>query len=315
MNKCGLWFDLACNAHQTPVGHPERTERLTAIAEALEAAQLPSRCAPIPAAPATDEMLTRVHKLAYIQRLKAACAAQQPMIDSADCPLHSETERIARLVSGTTVNAALAIMAGDLLKAFIAGRPPGHHAEVEEAKGFCYYNHVAVAARAVQAAHPNTRIAIFDFDVHHGNGTQHCFEEDPSVLFVSTHGHPATLFPGTGYPEETGRGAGGEATLNLPLPENCPDDVYLSLVRTQVFPKLREFDPQLLILSAGFDAHGDDPLGNVSLTDAAFETLTVQICELAVELCQGRVLSVLEGGYNLGVLKRCVTRHVELLAK
>lgn len=315
MNRTGLWLDLECNAHQTPPGHPERVERLTALAESFEAAKLFEQCQVIPPIAASDEMLTRVHTLDYIQRLQAACAANQPMIDSADCPLHPETERIARWVSGTMVVTAQAIMSGQLQRAFLAVRPPGHHAEVSLAMGFCYYNHVAVAARSAQAAQPGARIAIFDFDVHHGNGTQHIFEEDPSVFYVSTHGHPDTLYPGTGYQQETGRGEGGGTTLNLPLSPDSGDDAFLPILRERVIPSIRGFNPDLLILSAGFDAHADDPLGNLLLSDAAFASMTDELCELADEICASRVLSMLEGGYNLEVLKRCVPQHVQRLCE
>jgi acetoin utilization deacetylase AcuC-like enzyme len=299
---------------KTPAGHPERPERLTALAAALDQSGVIERCSRIEAESALDEDLLRVHTPGYLHRLRAACADQQPMIDTADCPLCPQTEQISRLVSGAMIAAAEQIMSGQLKRAFVAARPPGHHAEADFAMGFCYTNHVAVAAKAVQHQHPGARVAIFDFDVHHGNGTQHLFEADPSVLTISTHGHPDTLYPGSGYAEETGRSAGGGATLNLPLIVNTDDQQYLELLRSRVLPAIGSFHPDLIILSAGFDAHADDPLGNLSLTDECFEQMTDAILTLAEQVCDGRVLSMLEGGYDLGVLQRCVPRHVQQLA-
>jgi acetoin utilization deacetylase AcuC-like enzyme len=188
--------------------------------------------------------------------------------------------------------------------------PPGHHAEPDRAMGFCLFSNVAIAARYLQQNWGLTRVAIVDFDVHHGNGTQAVFDSDPSVLFVSLHEHPRTSYPGTGYDWEIGVGPGRGYTLNVPFAAGSTTDDYMRLMNAVVVPKVKDFHPEAILVSAGFDAHRDDPLGDIELDDSAYELMTRALVEVADEQCGGRVISILEGGYNLRALARSVVRHI-----
>ena len=201
-------------------------------------------------------------------------------------------------------------MQGKGTRAFSAARPPGHHAEPERPMGFCLFSNIAIAARYVQQMYGLQRIAIVDFDVHHGNGTQAALESDPSILFVSLHQHPATLYPGSGHEWEIGVGKGRGFTLNIPFQPGADDHEYLHVIDTRVVPEVTEFRPELLMLSAGFDAHADDPLANIELTEEGFELITRHLVAIADHCCAGRVVSLLEGGYNLRALGRSVVRHL-----
>jgi acetoin utilization deacetylase AcuC-like enzyme len=235
-------------------------------------------------------------------------------MDDPDCPICEESSEIAFLVAGGVCNAARAIARGEIARAFCAVRPPGHHAERERAMGFCLLNNVALAAETLRAEFAMERILILDWDVHHGNGTQHVFESDSGVLFISLHGHPDTLYPGTGYADEVGIGAGRGFTLNLPFMPGAGDAEFRDAFLERVLPAADAFSPQFVIVSAGFDAHADDPLGNLRLQDDTYMFMCGEVLELARRCAGGRVLSVLEGGYNLAVLRRCVAQHVQMLA-
>jgi acetoin utilization deacetylase AcuC-like enzyme len=205
-------------------------------------------------------------------------------------------------------------MAGEVRRAFAAGRPPGHHAEPERAMGFCLFSNIAIGARHLQRAHGVGRVAIVDFDVHHGNGTQACFYDDPSVLFISLHQHPRTCYPGSGHDWETGTGTGAGYTINLPFQPGSDDADYLREFEQRVVPALDQFRPEVLMVSAGFDAHRDDPLAQMNLSEAGFEEMTRLLVGVAEHHCGGRVISTLEGGYNLRALARSVVRHLVALA-
>lgn len=310
----GLLFDPIFADHRTAPGHPERVERLRAIEEGLREAEVFSRSKPLGPRAATDAELARVHEPDYIRRLMQACANGAAIIDCADSSICPESERIARLGAGGVIDAALAVARGDLRRAFCVVRPPGHHAEAGESMGFCLYNNIALAARALQAEAGLERILILDWDVHHGNGTQHAFEREAGVLFVSIHGHPNYLYPHQGYERERGVGAGLGFTMNINLLPGAGDGEYIDAFETRIEPRVREFGPQAILISAGFDAHGDDPLGTSQLTDAGFEWMTETLIKWAERHCAGRLLSILEGGYDLGVLRRCVSRHAVQLA-
>jgi acetoin utilization deacetylase AcuC-like enzyme len=201
-------------------------------------------------------------------------------------------------------------MKGQVQRAFSAARPPGHHAEPDRAMGFCLFSNVAIAARYVQKAYGIERVGIVDYDVHHGNGTQAVFESDPSVLFISLHQDPRTCYPGTGREWETGSGAGAGFTVNIPMDPGSGDDDYLRALDSRVLPELDRFKPQILMISAGFDAHRDDPLAHIELSDEGFEQMTRMLVAVADAHCQSRVVSALEGGYNLVALGRSVVRHL-----
>ena len=301
--------------HDTGRGHPERPDRLRAIDRALHEHRLHDRLTPLDFHPAGDDAIARIHARAYIHRLTEACHLGRPCIDSPDSAICPVSEQVARLAVGGTLAAADALAAGDAQRAFCALRPPGHHAEADFSMGFCLYNNLAIAAAHLVAHHGLERVAIVDFDVHHGNGTQHSFDARRDVLFASIHQHPDTLYPGTGHAHETGTGQGEGYTVNVPLPPGAGDEPWLDAFRRHVRPRVIEHRPQMLLLSAGFDAHADDPLANLNVTADGFEQLTRELRDLADELCHGRILSVLEGGYNLTALADAVARHVEVLAR
>jgi acetoin utilization deacetylase AcuC-like enzyme len=247
-----------------------------------------------------------------VARFSRAAERGDALLDSADNPLSSGTWEAAWAAVETTLAAADWVAGGAGRRAFAAVRPPGHHAERGLAMGFCYFNNVAVAAEHMRQRHGVSRIAIFDFDVHHGNGTQHLFEERGDVFYASTHQYP--FYPGTGAADEVGRGAGLGATLNVPLPAGTGDDGYAEAIRGRVLPALRGFAPEILLLSAGFDAWQRDPLGGMRVTEGGFRSWGEQCAALAEDVAEGRILAVLEGGYDLASLPRLVEAHLEGLA-
>jgi acetoin utilization deacetylase AcuC-like enzyme len=294
--------------HQTPPGHPESPGR----AEVMDviAAEWRAGGGEV-AAPreVTTEQLARVHDRAYLRRISetVGCAVS---LDP-DTFTSPETYEVARLSAGAAIDAVDWAMGGAGHRALALVRPPGHHAERDRAMGFCFYNNVAVAA-----AHARTlgagRIAIVDYDVHHGNGTQHIFERDPSVLYVSTHQYP--YFPGTGAAEEIGAGEGEGFTVNVPLEVGAIDEDYRIVFAEVVLPTLRQFAPDLVLVSAGFDAHERDPLGGMRLTTPAFGAMTMALREVAEECCGGRIAAVLEGGYDFRALADCLRVVTAVLA-
>ncbi len=300
-----------CLEHRSPLGYPERPERLAGVLERLRAGdwtlarQAAEASGPKPEARAAVEAL---HDPAYVARLEAAVRRGDGLIDSADNPLSPGTWPSAWAAVECALAAADWAAAGERRAAFAAVRPPGHHAERATAMGFCYFNNAAVAAEHLLRRHGLERVAIVDFDVHHGNGTQHLFEERGDVLYVSLHQYP--FYPGTGAAAETGIGAGRGATLNLPLPAGSGDDAYSQAFDRQVVPALKRFAPQLLLISAGFDAWRADPLGGMRVTAAGFEHWGQRLGAVAAEVCAGRSLSLLEGGYDLRRLGELVERYL-----
>lgn len=259
-----------------------------------------------------SEAITAVHDVAYVERLRAAVERGDGLIDSADNPLSPGTWDAARGAVASALAAVDWVVEGRDRAAFVASRPPGHHAERATAMGFCYFNTIAVAAEHSLRRHGLERVAILDFDVHHGNGTQHLFEERSEVLFASLHQWP--FYPGTGASSERGRGAGEGATLNVPLPAGSGDDDYRRALREQVLPELRRFSPDLVLVSAGFDAWREDPLGGMLVSADAFQEWGTLLADLVAEVCEGRSVSVLEGGYDLARLGELVDRYLRGLA-
>lgn len=315
MGEFGLLFDPRFGRHDPGAAHPERPARMLAVEEGLREAGVLNDAGIVRIEPAliTPDEMAWVHTQAYVERLEQACRSGAPYIDTPDSGICGESFQIARFAAGGVLSAARLIARGDLTRAFCAVRPPGHHAERAFSMGFCLLGNVALAAEALKREFGLSRIAIIDFDVHHGNGTQHIFEGDAAVLFVSLHGHPQYLYPGTGFADETGTGEGAGLTLNVPLMPGTADVDYRVAFERDVLPRVQQFAPQFVLISAGFDAHAVDPIGNLSLGDETFAWLTDQIVAIADRSAGGRVLSVLEGGYDLGVLRRCVARHVARL--
>ena len=294
--------------HQTPPGHPERPER----AEVMDAvvSRWRERGVEIVAPrAATTEQLARVHDRDYLRRIsETAGRASQLDPDTYTSP---ESHEVALLAAGAAIDAVERVMAGPHSAAVAVVRPPGHHAERNRAMGFCLYNNVAVAA-AHARAQGTAKVAIVDYDVHHGNGTQHIFETDPHVLYISTHQFP--YYPGAGAAEEVGREAGRGFTVNVPLEVGASDEDYQIAFSGVVLPVLRQFEPDLLIVSACFDAHERDPLGGMRLSTAAFAAMTLELRAVAEECCRGRIVSVIEGGYHLQALAASLDAVIETLS-
>lgn len=293
--------------HQTPSGHPERSDRIRVINDKLKGHRFEALLRD--EAPEADQvMLERCHPPAYIQAIKESCPASGIARLDADTWLSPGSWEAMLRGAGAATHAVDQVMSGRAQNAFAAIRPPGHHAEHQTAMGFCFFNNAAIAARHAQAVHSIERVAIIDWDVHHGNGTQDIFWSDPSVLYVSTHEMP--LYPGTGAADETG--AFG-TILNVPMQAGDGSEAFRAAFDDVVLPRLHEFRPDFLIISAGFDAHRDDPLGNLQLDEADFAWATHQLMNLADVHAHGRIVSVLEGGYDLQGLALSVAAHVEAL--
>lgn len=294
--------------HQTPPGHPESPER-AAVMDAVVGAWRQQGGDVVAPRTATEEQLGRVHDAAYLRRI-AGVTGKAVALDP-DTYTSPETVEVAALAAGAAVGAVERVMAGHGRRAFAVVRPPGHHAERDRAMGFCFYNNVAVAAAHARSMGAD-KVAIVDYDVHHGNGTQHLFESDPHVLYVSTHQFP--YYPGTGAAEEIGRGPGQGFTVNVPLEVGAVDEDYRCVFLEAVLPVLRQFKPELLLVSAGFDAHERDPLAGMRLTTGAFAAMTTELRGVSDEFCNGRIVAVTEGGYDLGALADSLQAVISALA-
>ena len=302
-----LYSHPACLEHDPGPMHPERPARLEAVLAALEApafADLERREAPA----ATPEQLARVHREAYIDAVFDAVPEAGHAGLDADTVVSPGSGEAARRAAGGLCAAVDAVMAGEAANAFCAVRPPGHHAEPARAMGFCLFNNVAVGALQARAAHGLERIAVVDFDVHHGNGTQAIFWDDARLFFASTHQMP--LYPGTGSVSE--RGASGNI-VNLPLATGAGSVEFRDAMTRTVLPALRRFEPEFVLISAGFDAHADDPLAGLRFHEDDYAWATSEILALARDLCHGRVVSTLEGGYDLRALGASAAAHVGAL--
>lgn len=311
MARTGLVYHQDYLQHDMGFGHPESPDRLRAIMAKLEAVGLLARVTSIEPAKASDEAITQVHTQSYLAQLKTLAPAEGRASLDPDTSMSPGSLQAAYLAAGGAMAAADAIMVGRVDNAFCAVRPPGHHAERDRAMGFCLFNNVAIAARHLQRRHGIERVIIVDWDVHHGNGTQHTFYNDPSVLFFSTHQSPH--YPGTGRATEQGEGKGLGLTVNVPMSPGEGDDAYREVFETILVPAADAFQPEFVIISAGFDAHRDDPLAGMALTEEGYEALSRIVLGVARRHCRGRVLSCLEGGYNLTALSASVERHVRAL--
>jgi acetoin utilization deacetylase AcuC-like enzyme len=293
--------------HRTPLGHPERPDRIRAVERALEQerfAGLVREQAPV----AEIETIVRAHPAFYVDTIRDASPREGMMRIDADTVMSPGTYEAILRGAGGAVQAVDEVMTGKVANAFVGMRPPGHHAERTRAMGFCFFNNAAIAARHAQAVHGAERVAIMDWDVHHGNGTQDIFWQDESVLYTSTHEMP--LYPGTGAASE--RGEHG-TIVNAPLSSGDGGDAFRAAMETAILPRIDGFRPDLLIISAGFDAHWRDPLASLQLTEADFEWATRKLMEIADKRCGGRVVSLLEGGYDLEGLAKSAAAHVDVL--
>ncbi|MGR3373902.1 histone deacetylase family protein [Pseudooceanicola nanhaiensis] len=293
-----------CLNHLTPEGHPERVARLEALLPRLEGKDLLRVRAPL----AADDDLLLAHPQDHLDAIKAAEPERGIRQLDPDTWMSPGSLQAALRAAGGAVRAVDMVLSGEADNAFVACRPPGHHAETRAPMGFCLFGTVAIAAKHALERHGLERVAIVDFDVHHGNGTQDLVQSDGRILFVSTHQMP--LYPGTGAPSETGPAG---TVLNIALDEGTTGEVYRHILTDTILPRLRAFRPELLILSAGFDAHANDPLAGISLETADFAFVTEELCRLAAEVCEGRVVSCLEGGYDLDALAESGEAHVDAL--
>jgi acetoin utilization deacetylase AcuC-like enzyme len=282
--------------HQTPPGHPERPERAD-VMDAVANRWRERGAEVVAPREATKEQLARVHDVDYIRRISETTGRARAL--DPDTYTSPESYEIALLAAGAAIDGVERVMGGSHTTALALVRPPGHHAERDRAMGFCLFNNVAVAA-AHARAEGAAKVAIVDYDVHHGNGTQHMFEGDPSVLYISAHQFP--YYPGTGAADEIGRDRGQGFTINLPLEVGAVAEDYQRVFADVVVPVLKQFEPSVILVSAGFDAHERDPLGGMRLTTDAFAAMTLDLRAVAEECCRGRLVAVTEGGYDLQAL-------------
>ncbi len=308
----GLLYDPRFLEHDAGRHHPERKERLLSAARAIAAQPWAAALVAVEPRPAGRDAIERIHAGEYIERAAEACRAGLPYLDVADVGISQRSYEVALLAAGGALELGDRVVRGELDNGFCLLRPPGHHAERNLALGFCLFNNAAVLARHLQAEHGIDKVLILDWDVHHGNGTQHAFEEDPSVLYVSLHQYP--YYPGTGAAAETGTGRGAGATLNCPMPAGAGDHDYQRAFRERILPAIERFAPEVVILSAGFDAHADDPLAQVCLSTGCYRWMSERMMEVAERHAGGRLISLLEGGYDLDALAESVTTHLAVLA-
>jgi len=303
-------FHEDCLGHSNGAGHPERPERIAAIRDHLKRHGLLDRLLVVRPEPCSIDLIARVHTREYIESIRRACERAPVQLDP-DTAVSSGSWNAALLSAGGAVAACDAVVSGTARAAFVCTRPPGHHAESDRAMGFCLFNNIAVAARHLQDRHRLGRVLIVDWDVHHGNGTQHMFEDDDSVFYFSTHQYP--FYPGTGSARESGTGRGAGHTLNYPMLAGSGDEEYIQVFREVLRPEIDRVQPEAILISAGFDAHRDDPLAGMAVTEKGYAAMTTILKEAADRHCDGRIVSLLEGGYNLEALGASVEAHLRAL--
>jgi acetoin utilization deacetylase AcuC-like enzyme len=301
----GLVYDEAFRTHRAPYEHPENPARLTAIRERIEKDGLWNECVRVPARRAEDAELAAIHEPGYIVAIDRTASLDFAQLDP-DTYVCRDSAAAARLAAGGLVDLSRRVLSGELANGLALLRPPGHHAEADRAMGFCLFNNVAIAAAAVRSAGAG-RVLIVDWDLHHGNGTQHEFWDEPDVLYFSTHQYP--FYPGTGAAGEVGGRLARGRTVNVPLPAGCGDAEYLSAFDRVLLPLARRFEPDLVLVSCGFDAARGDPLGSMRISPAGYAALAQRLCTLAA----GRVVLALEGGYNLEAIGRSAAACLSML--
>lgn len=299
------------NLNHTYYGHPENHRRLERTWALLQADGILDRLQLIESSPAPVDALTAVHNRSYVERLAQISAGGGGRLDG-DTYVTAKSHDAARLTAGGLLNLTDAVLREEVDNGFALGRPPGHHARPQQGMGFCLFNNVAIAARHAQSQHGIERVLIVDFDVHHGNGTQETFYEDGSILFFSIHQYP--YYPGSGSLDETGSGAGVGATVNVPFPTNVGDSGYLVALREILAPLARRHQPEVIFVSAGYDAHWMDPLAQHTVSIEGYASMVEDLMGLADDLCGGRLICTLEGGYNLDVLPHAILTTFRVLS-
>lgn len=312
MKRTGLVLDLSFTEHDPGNYHPEAPGRIEAIHRQLKADRIVGKCLPLELRDVTDDEILLVHSEFYLKTVKTEIDGKRSgTLSTGDTNFGPRSLSIAKQAAGSLLNAIDGVMTDQLDNAFCAVRPPGHHATASRGMGFCVFNNAAIAARYARKKYGAERVAIIDWDVHHGNGTQDIFYEDGDVFYFSTHQHP--WYPGTGKFDETGQGKGRHTTMNAPLPAGSGMDEVGHAFRKRFAVKMKEYQPDLVIISAGFDSRDGDPLGDFTLTDPQFVELTGILSGIAGEFAGGRLVSVLEGGYNREGLAKAVSEHVSAL--
>ena len=294
--------------HITGPGFPESPERLDAIIDHLESTGLIYELDVVEPNRKDKSFCKLVHEVEYITRVRQACELGAPIVDTGDNPISKNSYDTALLAVGGITEAVDRVFTGKANNAMALLRPPGHHAEKGMAMGFCLFNNVAIAARYTQQNYEVEKVAIIDFDVHHGNGTQHIFESDPTVMYISLHQYP--FYPGSGSADEIGSGNAKGTTINYPLNIGVGDDEFIDIFNNSLSDKVLKYNPDLIIVSAGFDAHINDPIGGLSVTTEGYQNISKTINQLAGEVCGGKIISSLEGGYNLKALAESVEAHL-----
>ena len=311
-HKCGLIYDPLFSKHITGIGHPEQPRRVTQTYKSLQKAGLTDLCRELTPYEAEEKELEQVHHPNYLKLAQKDIISGRSTLSTGDTQICTDSWNIALRATGGMMQGIDEIFSNRLRRVFSLSRPPGHHATPSKGMGFCILNHIAIAARYAQKKYKVGKILIVDWDVHHGNGTQDIFYEDESVFFCSTHQHP--WYPGTGSAEETGSGKGLGSTLNFPFPAGTGrKDLVEGALGEDLSKRINAFKPELILISAGFDSREGDPLGQFKLTDQDFFDLTKHFIELANSFCDGRILSVLEGGYDLSGLSSACCSHLKAL--
>ncbi len=313
MGKTACLIDDIYLVHETGPGHPEKPERLKVIRDRLKATRFFEQLIPVPPRKADYRHIGLIHDSDYINRAKKEIESGVPYLDSVDNTVCAESFEVAVYAAGGCLAMCDVVMSGAAQHGFCIIRPPGHHAGRNEAAGFCIFNNVAIAARYLQREYGIRRVAIVDWDVHHGNGTQESFENDDSVYYISLHQYP--YYPGTGSPYDMGFGTGMGFTLNLPMKAGSGNSAYLQAFTDRVIPELDKYGPEVVLISAGFDAHRDDPLSSINLSTDMYFTFTMMLKEIARKHSGGRIIAVLEGGYNTAVCAEGVEKVLEALVE
>ncbi len=304
-------FDSVYLQHDTGWGHPEKPERLIYITNALSQAPYFENLVRIKPEIPDMKHIEAIHSKAYIKRVEKEIKGGTSYLDSGDTVVCGYSYDVALKAVGGSLGMCDAIIEKRAANGFCAVRPPGHHAEYDSAAGFCIFNNIAIAARYLQSRHGIGKIAIVDWDVHHGNGTQHSFEQDSSILYISLHQHPH--YPGTGAASECGSGAGKGYTINIPMSAGSSEREYVPAFQNRIIPAIDEFKPEIILVSAGFDAHRNDPLSSIRLNTETFGDFTRMLMAVAEVHSQGRIISFLEGGYNLQALAESVRAMMDAL--
>lgn len=306
--KTALLSDDRLLLHDTGKSHPERAARITTALKRIKQQDWFHQLLPIKASVCDYGWIYQVHDVELVRRAEKACLDGLDYLDSPDVQVNRHSFDTAVLAAGGILQLVDVVISGQAKNGFALTRPPGHHAEKDMALGFCILNNVAIAARYLQEHHGLGKILILDWDVHHGNGTQHVFEEDPSIYYISLHQYPH--YPGSGSASETGIGRGKRATLNCPMAAGSNNKDYQQAFIEKILPEISNFKPEAVLVSAGFDAHESDPLGAINLTTPFYGWMTQRVLEVADQYANGRLISILEGGYNLDALAQSISEHL-----